>query len=272
MATAAIQRRYSRALSSSQGIVWTVPESNSAIRRSISTRHASSTPSLASASTLSIRRRISVARSSGSSFIASSNNCRADFSMHRSYHSGGPIAVPRTRCLLEPRYISVPLRPYRSNAQNWIHWRTRGCARRLLSCPPSSSTLPAHSIKSRRRARRLTNPWPFAGWSGSDEVGSPDAARRGQERREPRASAAFVSLVLLPHQRPRAPAQGRHDGRKGSPLIFLRVPHGGGLAGRDVCPRLPGARAPLPRAARGHAVPRPDVSRGVPAAVGQDLR
>jgi len=42
------------------------------------------------------------------------------------------LAGARLRCLLEPRYLPVPRRPYRSNAQNWIHWRTRGCARRLL--------------------------------------------------------------------------------------------------------------------------------------------
>jgi hypothetical protein len=41
-----------------------------------------------------------VARSSGSSFIASSNNSRADFAMRRSYHSGGPVAVPQSACVL----------------------------------------------------------------------------------------------------------------------------------------------------------------------------
>jgi hypothetical protein len=49
-AAEAIQRWYSRALSSSQGTAWIWPESNSAIRHSISARQTSSAPSSDSAS------------------------------------------------------------------------------------------------------------------------------------------------------------------------------------------------------------------------------
>ncbi len=97
-AAGAIQRRYNRALSSSQGIVSTAPESSSTIRRSISTRHASSAPSSDSASKVSIKRRIRVARSSGSSRIASSNSARADLAMTRSYHFNGGARCPANTC------------------------------------------------------------------------------------------------------------------------------------------------------------------------------
>ena len=82
-----IQRWYSRALSSTQGTVWTCPESNSAIRRSISARQASSAPPSASAS----------------------NNSRADFGMRRSYPNG-LLDRPdfRLRVDLVNKLVSVP--------------------------------------------------------------------------------------------------------------------------------------------------------------------
>jgi hypothetical protein len=75
----------------------------------------------------------------------------------------------------------------------------------------------APSIKS-RRARRLTNPRPFSRVVGvRRRVGSPDAARRGQGTAPSRRSC-FCSL--LPHQRPVAPAQGRHDMARVADLLI----------------------------------------------------